>query len=741
MKFIATNKNRITVCALAVFVFMQFPWQFAGISFRTWLVYLYTLAVGLLWVCYGKKSLREEAGGPEKKKWVLRKWSLLDSLLAAFLSANVLFLIRGGLTGTGIKENPLLMIILVVLFFLLSGDKAACRDAAQEPVIYRYVDIFLGCGSAVCLGLFFHFCLDFAFTAPFALLLKNEQALFSFLLTVVTLAAEGYYRESDKGKRYFYALLALTGCFLIFLQENMIGILLGGIGFLVSALVHKPQRQQIKRISQLAFSYFFLLSNMPLLQRLIPAVKENEGYGMEDGVYLLLLLVAVSVVFVSWWERQPEEEQYLLQYKRGIFKISAGVCFVLLSLLLSGSRLEGIKGKGAAALYDISVRMQEYGAAQDNTVVAVLEKYGLPGLGWLLAVLLVVSKRVWERSKRGKLSPALTAFFVMHLLQSFFLAGQEAMAPVYVVFMVEILYGECVCSVRAGKRRTEKPKEERDLKKKMRIRGILFCLAAFIVCFFVTGMEVLTAEISEGGEAQGGIGESVQDQPAAGVPIENATLMYAVEKVNIRSGPGTDTDIVGELAQEEMVFAVELLAEGWYRIVFDGKTGYVRQDFLALYGIPGAWEAPEHPTEPIIAGQDSVTVGKRTVKGEGREDDAEEERSPAANKAAKGKRGSVSTVVVIAAAVLLILGYGVFQVMKEKQENEKEADGEGQEPETEARDSEEETGMWKERDDLPPEDSAWEAEEEPQAAELAEEAGGAEVLTEDELVILDIDEV
>lgn len=756
MKFFSKNKSRITVCALAVFALVLPDWQLVGISFRTWLIYLYTLCIGLLWIYYGKKPFLG------KKKWNLRKWNLLDSFLAVFLIGNVFQLVRDSLKSAVVDEKNLLMIVLVMLFFLLAGDKDTTRQTTQPPVIYKYTDVFLGCGFVVYMGLLLHFLLNRKFAAPLALLLEKEQALLTFLLLMVILAAEGYYKEADKVKRSFYMLLALAGYFLLFLQKNIVGILLGGIGFLVSALVHKPEREQIKRISQLAFSYFFLLANMSLLQQFIPALKENGGYSMEGGVYLELLLASVCVAFFAWWEKQPEEEKYLLQYKKWMFRIAIGVSFVLLSLLISGSRLAGMNGKSIAALCNISEKLQAYCAANDSTFTAVLRKYSLLGIIWLLAVLFMVSKRVWERSKRGKLPPMFMTLCIMYLIQSVFFAGQAVTAPVYVVFLVEILYGECTgvgTYIRQEKKSKTKAKwsgkseEEKDLGKKIKIWGILF-LITFISCFFITEMEALAAEVPEG--------ETVQEEPVTGVPIDSTTLMYAVEKVNVRRGPGTDADILGELAQGEMIFAVELLEEGWYRVVFDGETGYVRQDFLAIYGTAGEWAAPEQPVEPDVAGQDSAATGKKTIKWDDEADDGTENaKKPASAKSTKAKKGNVSTIIIIAVAVLLILGYSVVQIVKEKRENEKgnDEDGEdGQQPEV--WDEEEENGEWDEEEALDEEDFAaesftewedgenfaaedyaeWEDGEDSAAAGYEKAAGKAENPSEDEMVIWDIDE-
>lgn len=305
------------------------------------------------------------------------------------------------------------------------------------------------------------------------------------------------------------------------------------------------------------------------------------------------------------------------------------------------------------------------------------------------------------------------------------------------------------------------------MEKKIKIWGILF-LITFITCFFITGMEALAATVPEG--------EAAQEEPVTGVPIENTTLMYAVEKVNVRRGPGTDADILGELAQGEMVFAVELLEEGWYRVVFDGETGYVRQDFLAVYGTAGEWEAPEQPAEPSVAGQDSAATGKKTIKGDDEADDGTENaKEPASPKKTKAKKGNVSTIIIVAVAVLLILGYSVVQIVKEKRDNKKGNHGDEEDrQEPEVWDEEAETGEWDEEEVLDEEDFAaegfaewedeenfaaedftewedgenfaakdpaeWEDGEDTAAAGYAETAGEAENPSEDEMVILDIDE-
>ena len=58
-----------------------------------------------------------------------------------------------------------------------------------------------------------------------------------------------------------------------------------------------------------------------------------------------------------------------------------------------------------------------------------------------------------------------------------------------------------------------------------------------------------------------------------------ATTLYSNDTVNMRSGPGTDTDIVGGFGPGDAVMVIGE-TNGWYQVSVNGKTGYVRKDFL-----------------------------------------------------------------------------------------------------------------------------------------------------------------
>ena len=67
------------------------------------------------------------------------------------------------------------------------------------------------------------------------------------------------------------------------------------------------------------------------------------------------------------------------------------------------------------------------------------------------------------------------------------------------------------------------------------------------------------------------------------VPPENPIWHVTARSVNVRSGPGTDSPVVGRLTRGEAVSLVWMEDNGWARILIegDGIAGYVSTDFLA----------------------------------------------------------------------------------------------------------------------------------------------------------------
>ena len=79
---------------------------------------------------------------------------------------------------------------------------------------------------------------------------------------------------------------------------------------------------------------------------------------------------------------------------------------------------------------------------------------------------------------------------------------------------------------------------------------------------------------------------------------ENAELGYGsvtAADVNLRSGPSTAHAVVGKADRGDKYYILGL-NEGWYKILTDEKTAYIRSDFMELTEIP--YENQDSPNSP-----------------------------------------------------------------------------------------------------------------------------------------------
>ena len=105
---------------------------------------------------------------------------------------------------------------------------------------------------------------------------------------------------------------------------------------------------------------------------------------------------------------------------------------------------------------------------------------------------------------------------------------------------------------------------------------------------------------------------------------ENAELGYGIvagDSVNLRSGPGTGYNKVGTVSYGEKCYIIGL-NNGWYKVIRNGSSCYIRSDFLKLSEIPyenqGSTNTPQYfrqgkaigslPTASVSQQTGSVTV-------------------------------------------------------------------------------------------------------------------------------------
>lgn len=414
------KKSIFMTCILAVFMLAQLPWQLAGISVKTWLVWLAAVVGGLLWL-YGKRD-----GGIKR--------TILINLLAVALLGNILQILWEAASVSGCEESSLLTVALLMLFYLIY---------TQIGYRHAYVWIVLLCGAVLYGGLLWNFMEDPSYTFGLRPLLADKQALVSLLLFVNVAAAEAYCREEEQVKRIFCLIMAAVGYFLLFAVRDIIGMAILAISFLVSVVVHKPEQKYIRRIMQMMFLYFFLLSNMSLLTNYTSLIKTEVSYSLEDSIYLDMAIAIAGSVFFAWWDRMPEREKLSGEnFRLAMGWILAGCGILLVLFLLPGGCAEEAGLCGSAALLSrIAEELRQAAQRPGGVFYDVLFQYGIAGAVWMASAVMIAGRRLRELYFQKNMDPEAIVLFLTCLIQSVFYSQQPVTAPIYIVFTAMALHG------------------------------------------------------------------------------------------------------------------------------------------------------------------------------------------------------------------------------------------------------------------------------------------------------------
>ena len=67
---------------------------------------------------------------------------------------------------------------------------------------------------------------------------------------------------------------------------------------------------------------------------------------------------------------------------------------------------------------------------------------------------------------------------------------------------------------------------------------------------------------------------------------QESKTMYTSDRVNIRSGAGTDYDILDTISSRQTITVIGETNNGWYQVEYNGTTGYIVSDYV-VSELPG----------------------------------------------------------------------------------------------------------------------------------------------------------
>jgi cell wall-associated NlpC family hydrolase len=93
-----------------------------------------------------------------------------------------------------------------------------------------------------------------------------------------------------------------------------------------------------------------------------------------------------------------------------------------------------------------------------------------------------------------------------------------------------------------------------------------------------------------------------------------ATGTLTANDVNMRAKPSTSSSIICSVSSETQVQVIGI-NNGWYKVIYNGKTGYIRSDFMEITGAPSGSSYTENSAGQQIANLALSFLGYRYVYG------------------------------------------------------------------------------------------------------------------------------
>jgi len=188
----------------------------------------------------------------------------------------------------------------------------------------------------------------------------------------------------------------------------------------------------------------------------------------------------------------------------------------------------------------------------------------------------------------------------------------------------------------------------------------------------------------------------------------SGVMMQVASKVNVRKEADSESESLGQLEEGEMIFLAGDLTGEWYPVLYQGQTGYIRQDFLVQYGSGDEAlqsemrETTEKNTAEHLKYLEEEEEAEKKAAEEAAQKEAEAEQQKAEEEAKREAGVKRNRLILIGAAVLLIAGYAGSQLYNKKKHASDDLEGEdqdGKKPSVEKQTVEDE-GRWDDEDFL-----------------------------------------
>lgn len=270
-------------------------------------------------------------------------------------------------------------------------------------------------------------------------LLTNSGGIVAWLVLGICVSILAYCTTDDKKQHIFYGTEIVLGAFLLFMEKDMIAILLIEVMFVMLPFVFKPTKALVRRDMMLFSIYNFLLCNMSLLTGYVSVFKGSVTYDLEVSVYLELVLAVIAFIFFELWDKRTKAKAEqdtvfpaMLSFFQGLG--AAGMIFIgaLFTAATRGSSvvLPEVMYK-LLSLFILSV------AEQNGIFHTIGARYGVVGAVLVMVFLCMLAVCCMrDKGEASKKHHILKCIIVIYIIQSIFLRQTILATPLYMVFVM-----------------------------------------------------------------------------------------------------------------------------------------------------------------------------------------------------------------------------------------------------------------------------------------------------------------
>lgn len=372
------------------------------------------------WLDYVKRSDRKEL---RTQDWVI------FGIILAIVFADIIRLISRAGVNTQETENHLLLCSLVLMYFILGK----CDQVEEQTVLLFSISNFVMYGILI---------VNYITATGFQSIeeqITADGGIMAWLVLGVCVHMVAYCTDTVRQHKIWYGICALLGSFVLFMEKNMIAILIVEAVFFLIISEYQPVKGLIRNVMQLFFAFNFLLCNMSLVVGYVNIFKGLASYDLEVSVYLELVLAVIGLIFFTLWDKCNKEEIADDELMPGMLPFFKGlkIAAVIFLLALFAAATRGESTVLPEVMYKILSAFILGAAEQTGIFHTAGASYGLIGAAIIFVFLLILAAICFQKKEeRPEPQRLLHIIVTIYLVQSILLKQTVMSVPFYAVFII-----------------------------------------------------------------------------------------------------------------------------------------------------------------------------------------------------------------------------------------------------------------------------------------------------------------